>query len=121
MKWNEYLLRFLAWIGAVTYPQFIARTTPTHPTPADLAEGRLVIVRDGALMKTACFHCPGGCGLKIMLALSPKRLPHWQVRIDWLGRPSVEPSVRQLNDCECHFWIRNGRVEWCGDSRRGGQ
>lgn len=38
------------------------------------------------------------------------------VHLDWLRRPSVTPSVRQLNDCGCHFWIKSGRIQWCSDS-----
>ncbi|WP_353933119.1 DUF6527 family protein [Okeanomitos corallinicola TIOX110] len=24
--------------------------------------------------------------------------------------------MKQLNDCHCHFWVRQGIVEWCTDS-----
>ena len=40
------------------------------------------------------------------------------VGLDWLGRPSLSPSVRQLNECRCHFWITRGMVRWCADSHR---
>jgi hypothetical protein len=116
MRWNEFLLRALAWCGVVARPDLVGRVSPTHPAPNALPAGRLVVVRDNGLEKAACLRCPGGCGAKIILSLSPKRLPRWRVRLDWLGRPSIEPSVRQLNACRCHFWIRSGRVEWCQDS-----
>ncbi|WP_206431681.1 DUF6527 family protein, partial [Sphingomonas koreensis] len=38
--------------------------------------------------------------------------------LDWLCRPSITPSINQLNACGCHFWIKDGAVEWCRDSRR---
>jgi hypothetical protein len=116
MKWNELLLKIVGWIDATSKPDLVGRFSPMHPPPEALAAGRLIVVRDDGLDKAACLRCPGGCGEKIMLSLSPKRWPRWQVRLDWLGRPTVEPSIRQLNECQCHFWIRRGRIDWCADS-----
>lgn len=93
----------------------VARVSPWHPTPDQLQVGSLVVVCDGTLDKWACFRCPGGCGEKIQLSLSQARRPRWAVRLDWLLRPTIEPSVRQLNACRCHFWIKHGQVQWCAD------
>ena len=114
----NYARDFLLDIGWIKPPVFISEVVSQHPTPDSLEEGKLVIVKNGRLKKWACFRCPGGCGLKIMLSLSPNRSPRWRVKSDWLGRPSIKPSIRQLNDCGCHFWIRRGGVEWCLDSKR---
>lgn len=88
-----------------------------HPKPEELERGRFCIVRDGRIEKWACFQCPGGCGTKIQLSLSKSRRPSWTAKLDWLGRPTLAPSVHQTNDCRCHFWVRQGRVEWCRDSK----
>ncbi|MFC0385995.1 DUF6527 family protein [Muricoccus vinaceus] len=87
-----------------------------HPSPGELTPGRFLAVRSGGIEKSACFRCPGGCGQKIMRALSPRRKPYWTVFFDWRGRPTVSPSVRQTNACVCHFWIKRGSVEWCRDT-----
>jgi hypothetical protein len=105
-------------IGAIDRPDLVVRVMATHPTPEQLKPGVLVIVRDGTIEKWACMMCPGGCGEKIMLSLSRNRRPHWAVTEDWLGRPSLSPSVWQRQSCGCHFWVRNGRVDWCADSPR---
>jgi len=70
--------------------------------------------------KWACLRCPGGCGEILLLSLNPTGRPRWTAAIDWLGRPTVQPSVKQLDGCRCHFWIRCGMVEWCSDSGRSG-
>lgn len=111
-----FLLRLLVRLGVAERPEFTATQQAGHP--GDLAAGRLVIVRDGKIRKWTCFQCPGGCGERILLSMSWTRSPKWRARVDWLGRPSIHPSVRMLNDCRCHFWIRRGRVEWCRDSGR---
>lgn len=87
-----------------------------HPSMDELSDGRLYIVRDGNIDKWACLRCPGGCGQKIQLSLNQKRRPRWTAHLDWLGRPTVSPSVHQTNECRCHFWLRKGRVDWCRDS-----
>jgi ThiF family len=30
---------------------------------------------------------------------NPDRRPRWRLTSDWFGRPSIEPSVRQMNRC----------------------
>lgn len=58
------------------------------------------------------FECPCGTGHRIMVrARSHDRVAHWSlVNADALTlRPSVD-SV--LPDRRCHFWLREGRVEW---------
>lgn len=94
----------------------VGRVSAQHPSRDHLPAGSLVVVRDGDLEKWACFRCPGGCGEKIQLSLSQTRRPQWSVRLDWLQRPTIEPSIRQLNACRCHFWVRNGQIAWCADS-----
>lgn len=94
----------------------VGRVSARHPTPEELQARSLIVVRDGALDKWACFRCPGECGEKIQLSLSRARRPRWSVRLDWLLRPTIEPSVRQLNACRCHFWVEHGQVQWCADS-----
>lgn len=113
------ILKLLVALRIIPRPDLTARSQPTHPNPEELPPGHLVVVRNGELEKWTCFQCPGGCGEKIMLSMSKSRRPRWKTVTDWLGRPTVEPSIRQVNECRCHFWIREGRVDWCADSGRG--
>lgn len=62
------------------------------------------------------FHCPG-CGsdhsIRTVNAKGPG--PTW----DWNGsieRPTFNPSVRVSGGGVCHFFVRNGRIEYCPDS-----
>ncbi|MEX5516824.1 DUF6527 family protein [Pseudophaeobacter sp. 1A09344] len=108
--------RFLIWCRFIPRVDLVGRVQATHPETTALTADALVVVRDGSIEKWACFQCPGGCGQKIQLSLSRSRRPRWSVRLDWLGRPTVEPSIRQTNQCHCHFWVRQGQVQWCADS-----
>ncbi|MCJ2007052.1 DUF6527 family protein [Methylobacterium sp. J-092] len=97
--------------------ELLSRTVSQYPDAASVRDGDLVHVVDGGIEKWACFRCPGGCGTLIPLSLNPKRRPHWSVTSDWLGRPTVAPSVHQTNVCACHFHVRRGRIDWCEDGR----
>ena len=114
--WRDAVRWLFVRLRLVRRPDLVGRIIDRHPTPEELPEGKLVMVRDGNRNKWACLRCPGRCGEKLQLALSSSRHPRWCVRLDWLGRPSVSPSIRQLNDCRCHFWIEGGTVHWCADS-----
>ena len=35
-----------------------------------------------------------------------ERRPRWTVAADWLGRPTIDPSVRKLDGLYAHFWIK---------------
>lgn len=106
----------LVSLRLIQKPDFVSRTVSSHPTPEEIASGEIVIVGDETYRKWACFRCPGGCGEVILLSLNTSRRPSWKVILDWLKRPTLDPSVRQLNECKCHFWVRKGRVEWCEGS-----
>ena len=104
-------------VGVLRRPDLRGGYEARHPAPQDLPPGRLVVVRDDSTVKAACFLCPSGCGQKLMLSMSDDKKPRWTVRFDWLGRPTVSPSIRQMGRCRCHYWIQRGKVHWCGDSR----
>lgn len=112
---TDFLRKSLELFHAIPQSDLVAKITPTHPTQEQILPGNMTIVRDG-IDKWACFRCPGKCGETIKLSLSKNRRPRWSAATDWLNRPTVTPSVRQTNHCQCHFWIRQGRVDWCKDS-----
>lgn len=117
MKFRNLLQRALAQLGFIRQPDFSVRRVLTHPSVDAIQPGQMILVGRAKNLKWACFHCPGQCGEVILLSLVAKQHPRWTVSTDWLGRPTVQPSIRQLNECGCHFWIQQGSVSWCSDSR----
>ena len=108
-----YLLKKFRFIEK---PYFSLKVVERHPNPSELSNEYIFLVKNGKLKKMLCFLCPGKCGKKIVLPLSISVKPNWKIRTDWLGRPSIELSIRVHNDCHCHYWIRKGRVSWCMDN-----
>ncbi len=66
--------------------------------------------------KWAYFMCPSGNGELTQLCLQKNRRPHWKVSADFFGRPTVHPSIRQLEGSYAHYWVKKGSVEWCADT-----
>lgn len=90
-------------------PEFFARVIPESPCSAELVPGLLFVeIRDGYL-KWAHLSCPK-CGDHIQLPLAGRE--RWSVRIDFLWRPTVSPSIWERNTCGAHFFIEKGKLLW---------
>lgn len=113
------LLRILlVRLGLIPKPDYLVRIVPDHPERQRILPGVIYVVGGSGYRKWAYFRCPTGNDDVIQLSLQPKHRPCWEVSADMLGRPSVQPSVRQLDGSYAHFWIRDGRVIWCADTGR---
>lgn len=102
-------LRRLGWLRC----DLLACPVAQHPGKKAVPPGELWLVTDTGIKKWACLSCPGGCGVQISLSLDPDRRPRWSVETDFWLRPTITPSIHQQKTCTCHFWIRQGMVEWC--------
>ena len=103
-------------LGFIPKPAYLARPVGTHLSPKDVVSGWVYVVGGPGYQKWAYFRCPTGSGEIIQLSLMPNRRPRWQVSVDWLKRPTIHPSVRQLEGSYAHFWMRRGTIDWCTDS-----
>jgi hypothetical protein len=116
----ELLLVIGRWLlvtfGLVRKPEFVARKISDHPTPEAIKPGYLYVVGGCNYVKWAYFRCPSDESEIIQLSLMTKRHPSWRVTIDMLGRPTLHPSVRQLDGSLAHFWVKTGHIEWCAGS-----
>jgi hypothetical protein len=105
-------------LGVIRQPDLVARSISEHPAPDDMKSGIVYIVRGAGYQKWALFRCPGHEDEIIQLSLMSDRRPRWAVTTDIVGRPTISPSVRQLDKPFAHFWVKRGKVEWCADSGR---
>jgi hypothetical protein len=112
------LAALLERAGFLPRSEFKVRWTADMPSRDELAPGVLVIVGERRSPKWVTMPCPSNCGTPLLLSLSQSRRPKWSVSTDWLGRPTLSPSVRRTDGCRCHFWLRKGIVAWCADTGR---
>lgn len=119
--WVEPMLADLCRVALVRFgfipkPEYLARMVGAHPTPEDVAPGWVYVVGGPGYQKWAYFLCPTGSGEIIQLSLMSNHRPRWQVNVDWFKRPTIDPSVRQLEGSYAHFWLRKGTIDWCPDT-----
>jgi hypothetical protein len=116
----EVVTGILRWLlislRIIPKPDLLACIVPDHPAPESMKPGWLYVVGADGYRKWAYFRCPADHDEIIQLSLMPQRRPRWEVSIDLLGRPTIHPSVWQLEGSHAHFWVKQGRVEWCADT-----
>lgn len=103
----------LVGLRIVARPRFVIRVTDRQPGAKHMLANEVVVVRGAHGPKWACLLCPCGSGEVVRLALDRDTHPLWSLEIDFLGRPTLHPSVWQRERCRCHFWIRRGEIAWC--------
>ena len=117
MSWFRTLLRDIAvHLGFIRSPELISQLVFEHPAPEAMQPGIIYIVGGPGYQKWAVFRCPRYKDEIIQLSLMANRRPRWTITTDFIGRPTIHPSVRQLDGSFAHFWVKRGLVEWCVDS-----
>lgn len=66
----------------------------------------------GSPGKWVVLECPCGRGHQIQLNLAHPDRVQWTLRLDGGKGPSLRPSIDVRDQRRCHFWLRNGTVEW---------
>lgn len=100
-----------------------ARPTPriayerVEDFPEALRPATFYVAGDDPHVWAAAMLCPCGCGATIHLNLIPQQHPCWSVRIRDRRFVSVTPSVWRTKGCQSHFFVRDGRIEWCRPER----
>ncbi len=82
--------------------------------PPSLPARDIVLLRDEGEDWSVGMRCPCGCGESIELMLLRQAKPRWDLMVDARDRPSLRPSVWRKTGCRSHFWLRDGRIAWCG-------
>lgn len=112
------LCSILVWLRLVPCPSFTVQFVEDHPDTPGMSDRHIYVVGAKGYSKWAYFRCPADRDEIVQLSLQPQRRPRWTVTVDFLGRPTIAPSVRQLDGSYAHFWIKKGAVIWCADSGR---
>ena len=85
--------------------------------PDRLPRNGIALVASGGALKWIAFDCPCRTGHRIMLNADKRRVPYWTLRKSTLA--TISPSIDfQGHGRRCHYFVRNGRIEWTKDSNR---
>lgn len=108
LPWLEWLARHGLW----KRPAFLSVDIDEPPEDHELCDGLLFREVRGGHPKWAHFSCPR-CRehISVSIATGPNS---WRLKVDFLHRPTLAPSIWQTGSCGAHFFIRSGRIDWCG-------
>lgn len=82
--------------------------------PEPLPRRNIVVI--GSPPKWAVIACPCGTGHTIDLNLANPQTEQW--RLQAADPPSITPSIDVKDPSgRCHFWLRDGRVQWVQRAR----
>lgn len=102
-------------IAASKPPITFSEVTVVERTPRnnEVKQDIFYLVDPGNKPKWVMFHCPCGCGHVITLSMQKVHNPHWQLNVGIDGCPTLYPSIWQKTGCYSHFWLIEGRIDWC--------
>lgn len=110
MKWCAELSRWL-WLLRRTREVSAQYLASRDDLPKRLRRRTAYIIGSGQ-HKWVVLSCPCRCGRQVDVNLMPNREPSWQISVRD-GRLSVTPSLcMPPGQCDSHYWIRNGRIDW---------
>ena len=119
LAWLKKLLRDgAATIGIIHRAELVGVLVADHPLPEAMEAGKIYIVGGSGYQKWAVFRCPKHEEEIVQLSLMQNRRPRWTITMDFLDRPTIHPSVRQLDGAYAHFWVKSGCVDWFADTGR---
>lgn len=58
--------------------------------------------------------CPCGCGDTLHIMLNEVGSPRWDYALGPNNELTLTPSINRIEGCRSHFFVKNGKVEWCG-------
>lgn len=111
-----------AWRGALDallrLPLFGSRADyqveVVEDLPDRLGRNTLYVVAEGGNALHASMACPRRrCATVLNMNLAPDESPRWFLTVNVKGVPTLAPSVWRRTDCGCHFFLREGRIDWC--------
>ncbi len=82
--------------------------------PDRLGRKSLYVVGERACPHYAAMACPNRrCATILTMNLLPDDHPQWRLAVSQQGVPTLAPSVWRRTGCGCHFFLREGRIDWC--------
>lgn len=112
----NFLRKVLCWLLTwlpFRQPKWTAQAV--DDLPDTLKKHRVYVVGENGHVWQVAMMCPCGCGAVIQLCLLPESSPSWAVMVHADRSVSLHPSVWRTTGCRSHFFLREGRVAWCGD------
>ena len=97
-------------------PRRALRVRYTCEIPEKPHSAYVYIVGENGYTWYAVMRCPCGCGETLHMPLIDDSRPRWKLKIHDDETISLHPSIHRIVGCRSHFFIRQGRIDWCRDA-----
>ncbi len=89
------------------------RTWIVDDVPETLAKNVVYVVGENGHYWSVVLLCPCGCRAVIQLNLVEGVSPRWIFEVEVDESLTLQPSVWRTEGCRSHFFLREGKVQWC--------
>jgi hypothetical protein len=105
-----FLIEWIYRLPFISRPHFLADEVSECPSREELRPNMLFVEIRGGHLKWVHLVCPR-CNDHTQLPLAG--VERWSLKLDFLRRPTVAPSIWEKATCGAHFFVRKGRLLWC--------
>lgn len=106
------LRKLLDWFIELFKTEKLYKFRFVDDIPDRLRSGIVYLVGNDGYYWQAVMLCPCGCEKVLHMNLIEDYEPCWT----YIIHPktiSLSPSVNRMVECRSHFFLRNGKIEWC--------
>lgn len=106
------LRKLLNWIIKLFTKEKLYTYRFVDDVPDRVKSGRVYLVGNQGYYWQVVMICPCGCAQLLYMNLMEDYNPYWKYKIH--GKTiSLSPSVNRIVGCKSHFFLKNGKIEWC--------
>ena len=107
--------KLLKWLLRPRGKKKIYRYEIVEELPGKIKQGIVYIFNNNEYHWQIAMLCPCRCKTVLYLNLVDDIHPYWKYRVDRHDRISISPSLYRKTGCRSHFFLRNGKIEWCNE------
>lgn len=89
------------------------RTVMVEELPDRLHPNCVYVAGEGNYLWYVAMLCPCGCSATLHMSLMPEGRPMWYLKEHNDRTITLHPSVWRKKECQSHFFLRRGLIEWC--------
>lgn len=106
------LRKLVNWLLRLLRREKLFKYRFVDDVPDHLRSGTVYLIGNDGYFWQMLMICPCGCKKALYMNLIEDYDPYWKYEIR--GKTiSISPSINRMVGCRSHFFLKNGKIEWC--------
>lgn len=105
--------KFIQWVLNLFKSKQLYKAKFLDDVPDELASRIIYIIENEGCYWKAVMICPCGCKKILHMNLMKQYYPSWKFQLNKKNIITLNPSINRTVGCKSHFFIRNGKIDWC--------